>query len=423
MQIEVVQRGETLWEIAHNYGVSVDSIVKANDMPHPNQLVIGQALVIPTQNRYYTVRRGDSLWAIARRFGTSIEAILRVNQIQNPAAVNPGMRLLIPHGIKPLIETNGYLRLPGQQEGQRVREVGKDLTYVSPFSYHVQSDGNLKPIDDSAVLNAARAERVLPLMVITNFTQEGFSSDLAHTILTNTDLQDTLISNFLQIMGQKGYRGLNIDFEYVYPQDRENYNRFLRKVVGRLHPQYSVSTAVAPKHSGTQQGTLYEAHDYPAHGRIVDFVILMTYEWGWAGGPAGAISPIPQMRRVLDYAVSVIPRDKIMMGVSIYGRDWPLPYVQGQTRAKTISEQQAIDRAFNNNVAIQYDGSAEAPHFQYTDQQGKRHEVWFEDARSLQAKYGLVKTYRLRGLSYWVLNYKHPQSWLLLEDDFRIIKR
>ena len=94
-------------------------------------------------------------------------------------------------------------------------------------------------------------------------------------------------------MKEKGYQGLNIDFENVFPADRENYNQFLQRAVDRLHPEgYSVSTALAPKISGEQKGLLYEAHDYEAHGRIVDFVVLMTYEWGYRFGPPQAISPL-----------------------------------------------------------------------------------------------------------------------------------
>lgn len=423
MLIYTIRSGDTVWELGQRFGVSVSRIVQANDMPDPGQLVVGQALVIPTGNRYHTVRPGETLWEIARNYSTTVEAIARANQIQHPALIFPGRTLLIPAGSKPMIEANGYLTTMGEGGAGRVREVGESLTYVTPFSYHIKSDGTLTSLNDSAVIQAANSENVAPLMVITNFTADGFSSDLAHTILSNSDLQASLLTNILRIMEQKGYTGLNIDFEYVYPQDRENYNQFLRRAVERLHPEgYSVSTALAPKHSGTQQGLLYEAHDYPAHGNIADFVILMTYEWGWAGGPPLAISPIPEMRKVLDYAVTVIPRNKIMMGVSTYGRDWPLPYVAGETIARTISEQEAVNLAANHHVAIQYNSTYEAPHFRYTDGEGKRREVWYEDARSIQAKYNLVKEYNLRGVSYWVLDNRLPQAWLLQDEDFRIKK-
>ena len=273
------------------------------------------------------------------------------------------------------------------------------------------------------MLKSAFAERIVPVMAITNFSATEAGSDLAHTILSSPELQEKVITNILAVMKEKGYQGLNIDFENVYPADREHYNQFLQLAVDRLHPLgYSVSSALAPKTSSEQKGLLYEAHDYEAHGRIVDFVVLMTYEWGYRKGPAQAISPINEIKKVLDYAVTVIPRDKILFGFQIYARDWTLPFVQG-SEAETFSSQEAIRRAIQHQVAIQYDQKAQAPFFRYTDDEGRTHEVWFEDARSAQAKFDMVKEYKLRGISYWVLGYPFPQNWLLLEDNFTIRKR
>ena len=140
----------------------------------------------------------------------------------------------------------------------------------------------------------------------------------------------------------------------------------------RLHPEgFFVSTSLAPKVSGAQKGLLYEAHDYEAHGRIADFVVLMTYEWGYRFGPPQAISPLNQIQRVLDYAVTVIPRDKIFFGFQIYARDWVLPHVPG-SEAETFSQQEAVRRAVQHNVAIQYDETAQSPFYRYADDQGKR---------------------------------------------------
>lgn len=151
-------------------------------------------------------------------------------------------------------------------------------------------------------------------------------------------IRERLITNVLTIMNNKGFRALNIDFENMHPADREPYNRFLREITKRVKAVgYLVSTALAPKTSEAQVGSWYEAHDYAAHGQIVDFVITMTYEWGWSGGPPMAVAPIPQVRKVLDFAISVIPNYKIMMGAPLYGYDWTLPYVKGGKFTRSLS--------------------------------------------------------------------------------------
>ena len=112
-----------------------------------------------------------------------------------------------------------------------------------------------------------------------------------------------------------------------------------------------------------------------------------------------------------------------MMGQNLYGYDWTLPFVKGGAYARAISPQTAISLARENHAFIEYDYTAQAPFFYYRDASQKQHVVWFEDARSIQAKFDLLKELSLRGVSYWILGWDFPQNWLLLEDRFQIIKK
>jgi spore germination protein len=470
LHIHVIQRGENLFTIARRYGVSIEDISLANQLENPNQLVIGQSLVVPSPGREYVVKQGDQLWQIANRFGIPEQALANYNQIANPALLFPGQilifpftiytvrlgdtinmiaarfgvtveqllsanslsnpnalslgqRLIIPSVQRPVIEVNAYTSSTSESSRQEVLQLGKYFTYLSPFSHSVNEDGTISPLNDEGLIQAASANRTETLLVVTNYINRRFNSDRAALILRNPSLQETLITNILSAVRSKGYRGVNFDFEYLYPQDRENYNAFLRRVVNRLRPQgISVSTALAPKERENQPGLLYEAHDYQTHGEIVDFVILMTYEWGWAGGRPWAIAPIHKIKQVLDYAITAIPRRKIMMGTPLYGRDWRIPWVEG-TIARTISPQEAIQLAIRYQTNIDYSEAYQAPFFHYTDETGQRHEVWFEDARSMQAKMDIVKQYRLRGISYWVLGNPFPQNWAIQSRNFQTRKR
>ncbi|ALC87192.1 spore gernimation protein [Bacillus sp. FJAT-22090] len=468
MIIHVVSAGETLWQIANRYAVNMNSIVRVNGLPNPNQLIIGQSLVIPIPGTTHIIKYGETLWSIAQQYGVTIQLIIQANNLTNPNALYPGGKLIIPpiihivqpgetlgqianrHGTtiqaiiienkienpnliyagmrlviprpKPTIEVNAYSYQSNEDAINSLNEVGPLLTYFSPFAYMIKEDGTLQMMNDQAMVDSAISKNIVPMMSITNFSSTEAGSNLAHVILSSADLREKLITNVLQVMDAKEYKVLNIDFENVLPEDRENYNTFLQLAVDRLHPKgYLVSTALAPKTSATQGGLLYEAHDYEAHGRIADFVVLMTYEWGYRLGPPQAISPINQMRRVVEYALSVMPAEKIFLGFQIYARDWLLPHVQGQ-EAETFSPQEAIRRAVKYGTVIQYDTTAQSPFFRYVDEQGRRHEVWFEDARSAQAKFDLAKQHNLRGISYWALGYPYPQNWTLLYDNFTIKK-
>ena len=133
-----------------------------------------------------------------------------------------------------------------------------------------------------------------------------------------------------------------------------------------------------------------------------------------------AVAPLPNVRSVLDYAVTLIPPEKIMLGVPNYGYDWPLPFVQGVTRAQSISNQRAIQLAIQYDIAIQYDETAQSPFFHYTDDSGTVHEVWFEDARSLSAKLELIAEYGLQGVGFWNLMRPFSQTWLTLDSLYDI---
>lgn len=417
----IVISGETLWRIAQAYGTTIQNIVQVNQIANPNTIYPGLSLYIPAPR--HTIRYGETLWQIAQRYGVSLPTLLKVNTVENPNLVYPGTVLVIPRKPRPLIDVNGYIYILGEAAIPIVNEDGKHLTYLSPFAYLIREDGSLQPIWDDPAIITAYAKKVVPMMSITNFTSTTKGENLAHLVLSNPVIVERLLENIVRIMKEKRYQGLNIDYENVLPEDRELYNQFLQKAVDRLHSEgFFVSTALAPKVSGQQAGLLYEAHDYEAHGRIADFVILMTYEWGWRKGPPQAISPLNQIKRVLDYAVTVMPRNKIYFGFQIYARDWLLPHITGQ-EAQTFSTQEAISRAVKYNATIQYDTIAASPFYRYTDEQGRMHEVWFEDARSAQAKFDTVKSYNLGGISYWALGYPYPQNWTLLEDNFTIRKR
>lgn len=425
LQIHVIKPGDSLWNISNFYGSSVNSIVEANELTNPNQLIVGQSLVIPISGNYHIVRPGESLYEISKLYNLTVNELLNANRIQNPQQLPIGLRLYIPK-VRPLVDVLSYLDLNIIRNNtvKEINKVGEHLTYLSIFGYHINRDGTLKPVDDEEAITAAYQNKIVPLMAITNVEGDTFSNALATYIFSDENLQETILTEIIKTMQQKGFLGLDVDFEYVGRENREKYKEFLRRASRRLRPYgFTLSVALAPKLSDTQKGTLYEGHDYQGIGEIVDFVLLMTYEWGWSGGPPMAVAPINEVRKVVEYALTVIPPKKIMMGIPLYGYDWTLPYVKGGKWARGISPASATKLASKYNAAIQYDYTAEAPYFNYVDENKQEHVVWFEDARSIRAKFNLVKELNLRGFFYWVLGRDFPQNWLLIEDNFTVRKR
>lgn len=132
-----------------------------------------------------------------------------------------------------------------------------------------------------------------------------------------------------------------------------------------------------------------------------------------------AVAPINKVREVVEYALTKIPSEKIHLGIPNYGYDWTLPFVKGTSKATTIGNIEAVQIAIAHGAAIQFDEIAQSPYFTYL-LEGLEHEVWFEDVRSLSAKFALVKEYQLRGMSYWQIMQLFRANWLLLADTFEI---
>lgn len=427
MQIHVVRRNDTVFNIANAYGTTTQAIIAANELDAPNELVVGQALVIPIIGSFHFVQPGDSLYTIAQANETTAARLAEVNRIPIGQPLRVGLRLYIPQRPKTSIRTVAYLEPHGSSVSPTLQNAARKavpyLTHLLPFSYRVNRDGSLTapPLDDLQSIAANQGTTLT--MGVANLEEGAFSTELAHIILTVQAVQDRLLDEIVNTAKRSGLTGVDFDFEFIAPSDREAYNNFLRKAKNRFDNEgLEMSTSLAPKTSASQKGTIHEAHDYAAHGEIADYSLLMTYEWGYSGGPAQAVSPINQVRRVIDYALSVMPANKILLGQNLYGYDWTLPYVPGGTYAKALSPQQATALARRTKSNIQYDPVAQAPFFNYTDSEGKQHEVWFEDARSIQAKFNLVKEKGLRGLGYWKLGLAFPQNWVLLGDNFNIIK-
>lgn len=376
MEIYVVKKGDTVDSIADSYGISVPSIIFNNQLIYPYPLAIGQALLLSTEG---------------------------ANAPTYPAFVNGY--------AYPFIEQN------------TLDETLPFLSSLSVFSYGFTTDGELIPpaLNDAFMIRSALSAGVRPILTLTPFGADGnFNNFLITSVINSNEAKNNLLSALLATLQEKGFQGVDIDFEYILPQDRIAFADFVADVRNFLSPYgYHVSVALAPKTSDNQAGLLYEGKDYSLLGQAADSALLMTYEWGYTYGPPMAVAPINQVRQVVDYAVTRIAPSKIDLGIPNYGYDWTLPYIRGNSKAKTISNLEAVQLAIDAGVPIQFDETAMSPFFQY-EKDGQLHEVWFEDVRSYKEKFSLLPLYSLRGMGYWQIMRFFRPNWLLLESTFVI---
>ena len=376
----------------------------------------------------YVVKAGDTLGTIAAGYMLSVEELAFVNQILPPYPLVIGQALLITTAAewkeKPAARINGYAYpFIGRWTLEQTLPY---LTEMSVFSYGFTTEGALVPpvLEDEWMITAAYEAGTLPVLTLTPFGEDGlFNNYLIHSVVQSEEATQALVDALVETVENKGFAGVDIDFEYILAEDRDAFTAFVWSVAEAMRSLgKQTSVALAPKQSATQTGLLYEGKDYRGLGEAADYVLLMTYEWGYTYGPPMAVAPIFQVRKVVDYAITEIPVEKIRLGIPNYGYDWKLPYERGVTKARTIGNIEAVEIAAEQGAEILFDEQAKAPYFYY-EEDGIWHEVWFEDVRSLSAKFELIREYDLNGAGYWQIMRFFRANWLLLADTFQIEKQ
>lgn len=423
MVIHTVRAGQTPFSIAAEYGVNPTRMMLNNGYTINTPLVTGQSLVILFPDIVHTVAEGETLSDIANLYGINKNQIYRNNyELGGFSTLYPGKQLVISYQDEKLrsiyVSAYSYTFI----SDYLLRATLPYLSYIIPFTYGISEMLGLVNLNDIRIINTALEYNVASIMHLSTLTeQDTFSTQRASNLFATPGAENAIANVILNNIKTKGYQGLDIDFEYLGKAEAENYAQFVSTVRQVLNAEgYPVWVALAPKTSDNQPGLLYQGHDYALLADAANYVFLMTYEWGYKYSSPQAVAPINLVRGVLNYAVSRIPPNKIYFGIPTYGYDWPLPFVQGQTSATSISSEQAINIAREYGAEIKYDTLAETPWFNYTDDSGVAHEVWFEDARSINAKLLLANEFGFTGVGYWDLLRPFPQNWAVLNSLYDI---
>lgn len=283
-----------------------------------------------------------------------------------------------------------------------------DITTLVPFWYGVKSDGTLADMSSSQVKNIA-SNSGLPIYAIIHNYSDPQKAQLIHDLLSTPSLRTTLINSITNIAVNNNYPGINIDFEFVPPEDRSNLNAFMQSLYPSLKNAGKVVTISLPAElKDNPQHPFSGAFQYSFIGQYTDGAYILAYDEHFS--QPGPIASIGFVRSILNYGVSVIPPSKIWLGIAAYGYDW----AEGTNYPRTLSYSQAVEVAKNLGVNISYDENAQESTYTYTIDNTK-HTVWFEDAKSFSAKIPLLSQYGLSGVAVWRLGQEDPSIWNIIK--------
>jgi len=302
-----------------------------------------------------------------------------------------------------------------------------DLTYIAPFYYrigdksgrvekwHGITDAQVKNVVDSA---HKKNVRVLALVHNLLYGQSGVGRQVAHQVLQDAQSRGEFITSLLATVQSADFDGVNIDIEDINYSDRDNFSALVRETKKAFESYGLLVTVSVPPETGQLiPGSWARNFDYKEIGKWADRVAVMTYdEHGYVTSP-GPVASTKWVDKVIKYTVSVIPQDKVLLGIPAYGFDWTVD----KRSPRYLSYKLAMDVAGSNGVKPEFDQVGEVPYITYAAN-GEKHQVWFEDARSFKIKADLARKWGLRGLAIWRLGMEDPAIWKSIGRDFTVAK-
>ncbi|WP_186422392.1 LysM peptidoglycan-binding domain-containing protein [Lacrimispora celerecrescens] len=424
MIIHAVQPGDTIYSISEYYNIPVDRLILENGLTNPGNLAIGQTIVIVQPETLYTVKAGDTLESIAEQHGTTTMELLRNNPyLSDREFLYVGETIVIRYQTNKTrtITTIGYAF--SYIDTPILIKTLPFLTYLSIFNYRATNEGEIIfRADDTELVDLAKTYGVAPMMFVSTLSEDGLiNPEVTYNILNNLSVQDRVIDNALKIMKAKGFCGINIYVENITYENINSFAEYLKRVSAIFHSEgYKILITITPIANIEAPNVSFEKIDYGKFTESVDGIIFSSYDWALSYSYPNSIFPVNILRELLGYAVSIIPPEKILFGITTLGYDWELPYVPGVTEAAAISSDRAVEIAADNGITIQFNEEAQSPYFFHSDSNGSLHLVWFKDARSFDSRAGLVEEYDLKGLSIWTIMRFSTQLWFIINTQYYI---
>lgn len=427
MIIHVVQQGDTIQSIAEYYRTSETVLIRDNALREPDNLVIGQAIVIAYPTLTYIVQEGDTLEGIANSHNVSLIQLLQNNPyLSDREYIYSGDRIVVSYEKKGTIVTHGNT-IPFINNISYTKTLPY-LTYISIVNYTVTDTGEIiSYYDDLELIQTAKQYSVIPLMFLTTLTLQGEANiRTAYQLLLDEHYQNRLIENIINSLREKGFYGINVSYEYVSETTLPYIERVYSKIEARLKEEgFFVFATINPNITVLGDELVFQRMDYTELSTLADSIVFMNYERARNVNPPSPISSIYQMEVYLDYLMDTVPTNILSLGLATIGYDWALPYLAGISSVNSLTIDNAIGLARNEGAVIQFDEISQTPYFRYTNRRGPNpveHIVWFIDARSINALLDLVAANDLQGIGIWNITVFNEQLWLIINSQFEILK-
>ncbi len=273
----------------------------------------------------------------------------------------------------------------------------KPITDLAYFSAHVNGIGRISDAPNPRLLREAISSQTRLHCVI---SAPDNSLLMSWCLKKDLDTRNALINDIVHI--SHNYDGIQIDFESIHPDDGAAFLSFLKEIKKNLSKEKIVSIALPARFKEAS-----DAYPYKKISEIVDKVLIMAYDEHWRTGPPGTIASLDWCKKVCAYAKDVIPSNKLVMGIPLYGRVW-----QKQEVARPLKYFETLDlwKQHSSTVQRHADGS---PYFEYKETVDAI--VHFEDLQSLKTKLNHYQSANIPAVGFWRLSQEPAALWQHIE--------
>jgi spore germination protein YaaH len=283
---------------------------------------------------------------------------------------------------------------------RRYRQIGT----LYPTYFSCGADASIRGRDDALV---TRWSQIRKIEVMPRYDCQR--PDVLHFMLNDSKMRSATISRLLAIVRDQNYAGINLDFEAGYATDRDAYTNFVRELARRLHRNGAkLSLEVSAKYPGFET-TRSAFYDWPNLGAFADYVFVMNWGWHWITSTPGAPDDLSRFTRVVDYAASMPNKSRYIIGMPMFGIDWPNGG-GAANRGTPLEFSDVVGQLARLGVTPVWDPVQGGLHYGYREANGTYHDVWYTNASTLSIRMQIAKARGL-GIGLWRLGREDAQIW------------
>ena len=309
----------------------------------------------------------------------------------------------------------GYIYSASKSHTEIVEATNGGVNVVSPTTFDLKTNGtlDLNPISDSEFVQNMHEKGIK----VTPFLSNHWGRKRAEAALNNPE---RLINQLIETIELYDYDGINVDLENLDIKYKDKLTNFMRLLREALPEEKIVSIAVAPNPDGLTT-TWVAAYDYKALAEYVDYMVVMAYDEHCYGGSVGPVASIGFVERSLQTILEEVSRDKVVLGLPLYGRFWQEgkdvggeAVIMGQM-PKILSKYRLVPKYDTNtqtpNVTFTVKAGTKGPYVngRYLDE--GTYTVYYDNENSIKAKLALVNEYDILGAGLWAIDNESADLW------------